>query len=50
MDEKNYILHFASGNKIISEKEAIALFICFSLHTEFLFLVELPLIYRNFVQ
>lgn len=24
MDEKNYILHFASGNKIISEKEAIA--------------------------
>lgn len=23
MDEKNYILHFASGNKIISEKEAI---------------------------
>lgn len=24
MDEKKYILHFASGNKIISEKEAIA--------------------------
>lgn len=24
MDGKNYILHFASGNKIISEKEAIA--------------------------
>lgn len=23
MDEKKYILHFASGNKIISEKEAI---------------------------
>ena len=24
MDEKNYILHFASENKIISEKEVIA--------------------------
>lgn len=25
MDEKKYILHFASGNKIISEKEAGAM-------------------------
>lgn len=24
MDEKKYILHFASGNNFISEKEAIA--------------------------